>query len=209
MTPIALRRRLPWPGVESAPPTRTRIPPMTHVVTEACIRCKYTDCVDVARSTASAKARTSWSIDPDDASTARLHSRMPGTPSFPRKTCPADQQVYIRLNAELVAEVAEHHQAQGPAADDRCRLEGRDRQARPVDPLIRRAAPDRTKTDALVIGAARSACSRPSSSACSACRCGIVDVLPQAGGQCVSCMPTSRSSTSRHPGVHGGELTER
>jgi ferredoxin len=37
---------------------------MTYVVTDACIKCKYTDCVEVCRSTASTRARRCWSSTP-------------------------------------------------------------------------------------------------------------------------------------------------
>ena len=33
---------------------------MTHVVTEACIRCKYTDCVSMCPVDAFREGRTSW-----------------------------------------------------------------------------------------------------------------------------------------------------
>ena len=43
---------------------------MTYVVTEACIKCKYTDCVSLFRSTASTKARICWSFTRTNASIA-------------------------------------------------------------------------------------------------------------------------------------------
>ena len=46
---------------------------MTHVVTDACVLCKYTDCVDVC----------------------------PVEAIFAEEDVPADQQEYIVLNAEL------------------------------------------------------------------------------------------------------------
>ena len=39
---------------------------MTYVVTENCIRCKYTDCVDVCRWIASGKGPNFLVIDPEE-----------------------------------------------------------------------------------------------------------------------------------------------
>jgi ferredoxin len=44
---------------------------MTFVVTEACIRCKYTDCVDVCPVDAFREGPNFLVIDPTNASTAR------------------------------------------------------------------------------------------------------------------------------------------
>lgn len=75
---------------------------MTHVVLEACIQCRYTDCVDVALWTALKKipnflviGQMSALIVPC-ASLSALLKR-----SYERKDVPADQQHMIALNAEL------------------------------------------------------------------------------------------------------------
>jgi thioredoxin reductase (NADPH) len=45
------------------------------------------------------------------------------------------------------------------------------------------------RTDVVIVGAGPAACSRSSSSACSACPAHLVDALPQPGGQCIELYP--------------------
>jgi len=76
---------------------------MTHTVTEACIKCKYTDCVDVCPADCFSRRAQLFDHRP-----RRVH-RLRGlaspsarsTPSTPKKTCRADQQHMTQLNAEL------------------------------------------------------------------------------------------------------------
>ncbi len=67
---------------------------MTYVVTDNCIRCKYTDCVESAPWTAFTRARTFLSSIPTNASIAASASPMPGR---------GDQARY-RAGARQVAE---------------------------------------------------------------------------------------------------------
>jgi ferredoxin len=57
---------------------------VTHVVTEACIRCRYTDCVDVCPVDCFHAGPNMLVIDPDA-----------------EEDLPADQQAFTALNAEL------------------------------------------------------------------------------------------------------------
>ncbi len=87
---------------------------MTHVVTESCIRCKYTDCVDVCPVDCFREGPNFLTIDPDECiDCAVCIPECPVNAIMPEEDVPADQQHMIKLNAELVAHrLAEHHQAQ-------------------------------------------------------------------------------------------------
>jgi ferredoxin len=102
---------------------------MTHVVTEACIRCKYTDCVDVCPVDCFREGPNFLTIDPDECiDCAVCIPECPVNAILPEEDVPSDQLHIIKLNAELSAQVAQHHQAQGRAA--RCRrVERQERQA--------------------------------------------------------------------------------
>ena len=63
---------------------------MTHVVTESCIRCKYTDCVDVCPVDCFREGPNFLTIDPDECiDCAVCIPSARSTPSCRRKTCPA------------------------------------------------------------------------------------------------------------------------
>ena len=75
---------------------------MTHVVTEACIRCKYTDCVDVCPVDCFREGPNFLVIDPDECiDCAVCIPECPASAILPEEDVPADQQAYIALNAEL------------------------------------------------------------------------------------------------------------
>ena len=62
---------------------------MTFVVTEACIRCKYTDCVDVCPVDAFREGPNFLVIDPEECiDCAVCVPECPVRRSMPRKTCP-------------------------------------------------------------------------------------------------------------------------
>lgn len=75
---------------------------MTFVVTEACIRCKYTDCVDVCPVDAFREGVNFLVIDPDDCIDCALCvPECPVGAIFPQEDVPGDQQAFTPLNAEL------------------------------------------------------------------------------------------------------------
>jgi ferredoxin len=75
---------------------------MTFVVTEACIRCKYTDCVDVCPVDAFREGPNFLVIDPDDCiDCAVCVPECPVNAIYAEEDVPADQQDFTPLNAEL------------------------------------------------------------------------------------------------------------
>ena len=78
---------------------------MTFVVTEACIRCKYTDCVDVCPVDAFREGPNFLAIDPDDCiDCAVCVPECPVNAIYAAEDVPTDQQAFIALNAELARE---------------------------------------------------------------------------------------------------------
>ena len=75
---------------------------MTHVVTEICIRCKYTDCVDVCSVDCFREGPNMLVIDPDECiDCAVCIPECPVNAIYAEEDLPADQLAYIKLNAEL------------------------------------------------------------------------------------------------------------
>ena len=75
---------------------------MTHVVTEACIRCKYTDCVDVCPVDCFREGPNMLVIDPDECiDCAVCIPECPVNAILPEEDVPAEQRPFIALNAEL------------------------------------------------------------------------------------------------------------
>ena len=75
---------------------------MTHVVTEACIRCKYTDCVDVCPVDCFREGPNFLTIDPDECiDCAVCIPECPVNAILPEEDVPSDQRHMVTLNAEL------------------------------------------------------------------------------------------------------------
>lgn len=75
---------------------------MTHVVTENCIRCKYTDCVDVCPVDCFREGPNFLVIDPDECiDCAVCIPECPVNAILPEEDVPNDQQKFIAINAEL------------------------------------------------------------------------------------------------------------
>ena len=75
---------------------------MTFVVTESCIRCKYTDCVEVCPVDCFREGNNFLVIDPDEC--IDCHLCVPECPVdaiYPDDELPEDQQQFLTLNAEL------------------------------------------------------------------------------------------------------------
>jgi ferredoxin len=75
---------------------------MTHVVTEACIRCKYTDCVDVCPVDCFREGPNMLIIDPDECiDCAVCIPECPVNAIYAEEDLPQDQMHMTKLNAEL------------------------------------------------------------------------------------------------------------
>jgi ferredoxin len=75
---------------------------MTYVVTESCIKCKYTDCVDVCPVDCFREGPNFLVIDPDECIDCTLCvAECPVEAIFAEDDVPVDQRPFIELNAEL------------------------------------------------------------------------------------------------------------
>jgi ferredoxin len=75
---------------------------MTHVVTESCIQCRYTDCVDVCPVDCFREGPNFLTIDPDECiDCAVCVAECPVNAIFAEEDVPADQQQFIKINVEL------------------------------------------------------------------------------------------------------------
>ena len=79
-----------------------REPAMTYVVTESCIRCKYTDCVDVCPVDCFHEGPNFLVIDPDECIDCTLCvAECPVEAIFAEDDVPPAQVHFTALNAEL------------------------------------------------------------------------------------------------------------
>ena len=100
---------------------------MTHVVTESCIRCKYTDCVDVCPVDCFREGPNLLVIDPDECiDCAVCIPECPVNAIMPRKTCRPTSSSSSSSTPSWPRSWPQHHQAQGAAAGRR-RMERHDR----------------------------------------------------------------------------------
>ncbi len=77
---------------------------MTFVVTEACINCKHTDCVDVCPVDAFREGPNFLAIDPNECIDCTLCvPECPVEAIYAEGEVPAGQEHYLALNAELAA----------------------------------------------------------------------------------------------------------
>ena len=75
---------------------------MTYVVTEPCIKCKYTDCVDVCPVDCFREGPNFLVIDPDECIDCTLCvAECPVEAIFAEDDVPENQRNFIALNAEL------------------------------------------------------------------------------------------------------------
>jgi len=75
---------------------------MTYVVTEGCIECKYTDCVDVCPVDCFVEGPNFLAIDPEECIDCTLCvAECPAEAIFADDDVPEDQQEYIEINAKL------------------------------------------------------------------------------------------------------------
>ena len=75
---------------------------MTYVVAENCIKCKFTDCVEVCPVDCFHEGPNFLVIDPEECIDCNLCvSECPAEAIFPEDDVPGDQRQFIALNAEL------------------------------------------------------------------------------------------------------------
>jgi ferredoxin len=75
---------------------------MTYVVTESCVKCKYTDCVDVCPVDAFREGPNFLAIDPDECIDCTLCvAECPVEAIFAEDDVPEDQRAFLQLNGEL------------------------------------------------------------------------------------------------------------
>ena len=75
---------------------------MTFVVTENCIKCKYTDCVDVCPVDCFHEGPNFLVIDPEECIDCQLCvPECPVDAIYDEQDLPANQQHFLALNAEL------------------------------------------------------------------------------------------------------------
>ena len=75
---------------------------MTHVVTEACVKCRYTDCVDVCPVDCFKVGPNFLVIDPDECiDCAVCIPECPVNAIYAEEDVPDDQREFIQINAQL------------------------------------------------------------------------------------------------------------
>ncbi len=90
---------------------------MTYVVTEACVRCKYTDCVDVCPVDCFREGPNFLAIDPDECiDCAVCVPECPVNAIYAEDDVPGDQQDYIKLNVELARQWPSITKSKSPLA---------------------------------------------------------------------------------------------
>jgi ferredoxin len=78
---------------------------MTYVVTENCIKCKYTDCVSVCPVDCFVEGPNFLAINPDECiDCAVCVPECPADAIYADTDVPADQRHFIELNADLARE---------------------------------------------------------------------------------------------------------
>ena len=94
---------------------------MTFVVTENCIRCKYTDCVEVCPVDCFHEGPNFLVIDPDECIDCALCiPECPAEAIFAEDDLPTEYENFIELNAELSLEwpVISQRKAAAPDAEE-------------------------------------------------------------------------------------------
>src|SRR5438552_546600 len=95
-------RRKPYNFELSRPHGHGKDRAMTHVVMESCIKCKYTDCVDVCPVDCFHEGPNMLVIDPDECiDCAVCIPECPVNAIVPEEDVPEEQKKFTALNAEL------------------------------------------------------------------------------------------------------------
>lgn len=91
---------------------------MAYVVTEACIKCKYSDCVDVCPVDCFREGPNFLVIDPDECIDCTLCvPECPVEAIFAEDDVPEQQRAFIALNAELAKQWPAIIERKEPPAD--------------------------------------------------------------------------------------------
>jgi len=91
---------------------------MTFVVTDNCIKCKYTDCVEVCPVDCFHEGPNFLVIDPDECIDCTLcEPECPAEAIYAEDDVPEDQREFIQLNAELAKEWPVITEKKDPPAD--------------------------------------------------------------------------------------------
>jgi ferredoxin len=94
---------------------------MTYVVTETCVKCKYTDCVDVCPVDCFREGPNMLVIDPDECIDCTLCvAECPVEAIFAEDDVPDNQKEFTKMNAELAKvwpPIIEKKDAPGDADD--------------------------------------------------------------------------------------------
>ncbi|MDP1525126.1 MAG: ferredoxin family protein [Rhodocyclaceae bacterium] len=91
---------------------------MTYVVTENCIKCKYTDCVDVCPVDCFREGPNFLVIDPDECIDCTLCvPECPAEAIYAEDDVPLEQREMIALNAELAKQWPAIIERKEPSAD--------------------------------------------------------------------------------------------
>lgn len=78
---------------------------MTYVVTDSCIQCRYTKCVDICPADAFHLGPNFMVIDPDDCADCGLCGpECPEDAIYPENRLNDQQRIFIQINAELSKE---------------------------------------------------------------------------------------------------------
>jgi len=92
---------------------------MTYVVSESCIKCKYTDCVEVCPVDCFREGPNFLVIDPDECIDCTLCvAECPAEAIFAEDDLPENQRQFIAINAELAKKwkpIVEKHDAPADA----------------------------------------------------------------------------------------------
>ena len=101
---------------------------MTFVVLEDCIKCKYTDCVEVCPVECFHEGPNFLVIDPEECIDCALCvPECPINAIVPEKDVPEDQREFLQINADLAAEWPEisRRKPPPPDADEWCGKPGK------------------------------------------------------------------------------------
>ena len=83
-------------------PTKDLVHAMAYVVTEQCIRCKYTDCVDVCPVDCFHEGPNFLVINPEECIDCNLCvAECPVQAIYAEDDLPEDQKSFVEINAEL------------------------------------------------------------------------------------------------------------